>query len=342
MWQAEADVAALLVALARRHQDAAAAASGRGARGAAAAKRARAEAERVAAWLGQQEAELAGRMGHAVAFSEGQRAAITTAVTAPAAILTGGPGCDAAERGGPGTRGRRWERRGGGRPAANPSNPPSPAPSPRSSPHLSRPPTLPPRCGKTFATRAVVHYWAAQGKAVAIAAPTGRAAQRLQEIVGLPGVEASTIHRRGAGGGRALEPCGRLPAPPQPFPRSSVSRTLPLTPGPVPTPPSPPKHRLLGYKGRHDKAAAALAGGPDAPGPLAGPDEAPAGGGGYGEAADVAEELELSNACTYGKGVSLSPAAGHPPGHLGVLGNAAARPQAGPERRGPRVAFDAL
>lgn len=52
-------------------------------------------------------------------------------------------------------------------------------------------------CGKTFATRAVVQYWAAQGKRVAMAAPTGRAAQRLQEIVAMPGLEASTIHRCG-------------------------------------------------------------------------------------------------------------------------------------------------
>ena len=85
-------------------------------------------------------------------FSEGQRVAITRAVTYPACILTGGPGC-----------------------------------------------------GKTFATRAIVQYWANQGKSVAMCAPTGRAAQRLQEIVRMPGLVASTIHR-----------CGGRPGPARP------------------------------------------------------------------------------------------------------------------------------
>jgi len=135
-------------------------------------------------------------------FSEGQRAAITTAALSPASILTGGPGC-----------------------------------------------------GKTFATQAVVQYWRAQGKTVAMCAPTGRAAQRLEEIVGVPDLEASTIHR------------------------------------------------LLGYKGRHDKASAAAAG---------------EGGAGAGDGADAAaviggvgeegggeldEELDLGQACQYGKQV---------------------------------------
>ena len=55
-------------------------------------------------------------------LSEGQRAAVLRASTAPLVVLTGGPGC-----------------------------------------------------GKTFATRAIVELWAAQGKHVRLAAPTGAA-----------------------------------------------------------------------------------------------------------------------------------------------------------------------
>jgi exodeoxyribonuclease V alpha subunit len=49
-----------------------------------------------------------------------------------------------------------------------------------------------PGCGKTFCTRTIVAMWKAMGKKIALAAPTGRAAQRLAEMAGL---EAKTIHR---------------------------------------------------------------------------------------------------------------------------------------------------
>ncbi len=49
-----------------------------------------------------------------------------------------------------------------------------------------------PGCGKTFCTRTIVELWKAMGKSIALAAPTGRAAQRLGEMTGL---EALTIHR---------------------------------------------------------------------------------------------------------------------------------------------------
>ncbi|MEO0804119.1 MAG: ATP-dependent RecD-like DNA helicase [Cyanobacteria bacterium J06642_2] len=49
-----------------------------------------------------------------------------------------------------------------------------------------------PGCGKTFTTRTIVALWKAMGKDIALASPTGRAAQRLQEMSGLP---AQTIHR---------------------------------------------------------------------------------------------------------------------------------------------------
>ena len=67
-----------------------------------------------------------------------------------------------------------------------------------------------PGCGKTFATRAVVRYWVDRGLRVAMCAPTGRAAQRLTEIAGAPGLEASTIHRRARatwGGGDGVWGC---------------------------------------------------------------------------------------------------------------------------------------
>lgn len=49
-----------------------------------------------------------------------------------------------------------------------------------------------PGCGKTTATRALVSLLFAMGRSVLLAAPTGRAAQRMGEVVG---VEAKTIHR---------------------------------------------------------------------------------------------------------------------------------------------------
>jgi exodeoxyribonuclease V alpha subunit len=49
-----------------------------------------------------------------------------------------------------------------------------------------------PGCGKTFCTRTIVALWKAMGRKIALAAPTGRAAQRLAEMAGL---EAKTIHR---------------------------------------------------------------------------------------------------------------------------------------------------
>jgi exodeoxyribonuclease V alpha subunit len=49
-----------------------------------------------------------------------------------------------------------------------------------------------PGTGKTTTTRTIVALWKAMGKAIALASPTGRAAQRLQEVTGY---EAKTIHR---------------------------------------------------------------------------------------------------------------------------------------------------
>ncbi|HEY9641970.1 MAG TPA: ATP-dependent RecD-like DNA helicase [Coleofasciculaceae cyanobacterium] len=49
-----------------------------------------------------------------------------------------------------------------------------------------------PGVGKTFCTRTIVALWRAMGKTVALASPTGRAAQRLSEMTGQ---EAKTIHR---------------------------------------------------------------------------------------------------------------------------------------------------
>ncbi|MBD6621292.1 AAA family ATPase, partial [Komarekiella sp. 'clone 1'] len=49
-----------------------------------------------------------------------------------------------------------------------------------------------PGCGKTFTTHTIVSLWQAMGKSIALAAPTGRAAQRLGEMTQL---EAKTIHR---------------------------------------------------------------------------------------------------------------------------------------------------
>jgi exodeoxyribonuclease V alpha subunit len=49
-----------------------------------------------------------------------------------------------------------------------------------------------PGCGKTFTTRAIVDLWRAMGKSMLLAAPTGRAAQRLAEMTKQ---EAKTIHR---------------------------------------------------------------------------------------------------------------------------------------------------
>lgn len=49
-----------------------------------------------------------------------------------------------------------------------------------------------PGCGKTFTTHTIVALWKAMGKKIALAAPTGRAAQRLSEMTRL---EAKTVHR---------------------------------------------------------------------------------------------------------------------------------------------------
>jgi len=49
-----------------------------------------------------------------------------------------------------------------------------------------------PGCGKTFTTRTIVALWKAMGKSILLAAPTGRAAQRLAEMTSR---EAKTLHR---------------------------------------------------------------------------------------------------------------------------------------------------
>lgn len=49
-----------------------------------------------------------------------------------------------------------------------------------------------PGTGKTFTTKTIVALWKAMGKEIALASPTGRAAQRLSEMTGR---EAKTIHR---------------------------------------------------------------------------------------------------------------------------------------------------
>lgn len=49
-----------------------------------------------------------------------------------------------------------------------------------------------PGCGKTTITRVLVSLMQAMGRSVLLAAPTGRAAQRMSEVIGL---EARTIHR---------------------------------------------------------------------------------------------------------------------------------------------------
>jgi len=49
-----------------------------------------------------------------------------------------------------------------------------------------------PGCGKTFTTKTIASLWKAMGKSILLAAPTGRAAQRLAEMTKR---EAKTIHR---------------------------------------------------------------------------------------------------------------------------------------------------
>ncbi len=49
-----------------------------------------------------------------------------------------------------------------------------------------------PGCGKTTTTRVLVALMQAMGRTVLLAAPTGRAAQRMSEVIGL---EAATVHR---------------------------------------------------------------------------------------------------------------------------------------------------
>eukprot|EP00775_Hariotina_reticulata_P003653 gene3653-3914_t len=54
-----------------------------------------------------------------------------------------------------------------------------------------------PGCGKTLTSQVVARAWLSQGRELAMAAPTGRAAQRLQEVVSSSAhaAPASTIHR---------------------------------------------------------------------------------------------------------------------------------------------------
>jgi exodeoxyribonuclease V alpha subunit len=52
-----------------------------------------------------------------------------------------------------------------------------------------------PGVGKTTTLRAAVRCLGALGRSVALAAPTGKAAQRLGQVVGVDGLEASTVHR---------------------------------------------------------------------------------------------------------------------------------------------------
>ncbi|HHB76712.1 MAG TPA: recombinase RecD, partial [Desulfobulbus sp.] len=59
-----------------------------------------------------------------------------------------------------------------------------------------------PGCGKTTTTKALVALLQAMGKSVLLAAPTGRAAQRMSEVIGL---EAKTIHRLLEYQGRAFK-----------------------------------------------------------------------------------------------------------------------------------------
>jgi exodeoxyribonuclease V alpha subunit len=49
-----------------------------------------------------------------------------------------------------------------------------------------------PGCGKTFTTKTIAALWKAMGKSIVLAAPTGRAAQRLSEMTKR---EAKTVHR---------------------------------------------------------------------------------------------------------------------------------------------------
>lgn len=49
-----------------------------------------------------------------------------------------------------------------------------------------------PGTGKTFCTHTIVALWKAMGRKIGLAAPTGRAAQRMSEVTGL---EAKTLHR---------------------------------------------------------------------------------------------------------------------------------------------------
>jgi exodeoxyribonuclease V alpha subunit len=52
-----------------------------------------------------------------------------------------------------------------------------------------------PGCGKSFTVRAIVQLARAKRARVLLTAPTGRAAKRLEELAGMPGVTASTLHR---------------------------------------------------------------------------------------------------------------------------------------------------
>ena len=52
-----------------------------------------------------------------------------------------------------------------------------------------------PGCGKTTCTKVLVNLLMAMGRKVTLAAPTGRAAQRMTEVMGVGGLQAKTIHR---------------------------------------------------------------------------------------------------------------------------------------------------
>lgn len=134
---------------------------------------------------------------------------------------------------------------------------------------------------------------------VAMCAPTGRAAQRLQEIVALPGLEASTIHRcaQGADGAGAGASAGLEGVSAAWCRGLHVHFIMPAMPPVIPPP------RLLGYKGRHDKGAAT---GDDAAGAaaLGGAPDGDASGYEDASADQVDDELDLGRACLYGKGVS--------------------------------------
>ena len=52
-----------------------------------------------------------------------------------------------------------------------------------------------PGCGKTHVVKVMVNLFHSQDERVSVCAPTGRAASKLQQAIGIDGIEASTIHR---------------------------------------------------------------------------------------------------------------------------------------------------